>query len=428
MRHKQPLILVPAVIALVAVAAFAVLWIGARTSLARRVIAGWVTESAGLPATIETLRIGFLPRPSLDIGGLAIAQPNGFGPEPLIEIGRLRASIPWGGLFGTTSFETLSISDVIVRLEVAGNSETNWSRLGGESVEPGAQAASPGWSIGKLDLERGTIEYQDRPAESHWQLTAINAAATDVAPAVAFPIELRLGGLFGENTIHYAVKGQAKLDLDAGFYEASALDFRGWAGGDPLPLAGVELTGALKRAAFESATGVATLDDGTFLLAGIPGDFGGTVDLDEPKLQAEFRLRTEAFEPRAPAIIFGHPLPATTDPQAFGSLQLALKGRVREGELDLDPVSGRLDDTNFDARIVPGRRFVRANLDRLDLNRYLAPEGKTVRKKKATLEAAVAELAEFDIDAEIRIAEALVAGAKLRDTVIRVERDGGKTP
>jgi hypothetical protein len=103
-------------------------------------------------------------------------------------------------------------------------------------------------------------------------------------------------------------------------------------------------------------------------------------------------------------------------------------GRVREGELDLDPVSGRLDDTNFDARIVPGRRFVRANLDRLDVNRYLAPEVKTVRKKKATLEAAVAELARFDIDAEIRIAEALVAGAKLRDTVIRVERDGGEAP
>ncbi len=428
MRHKRPLILVPAVTAFVAVTAFAVVWIGARTSLARRVIAGWVTESAGLPATIETLRIGFLPRPSLDIGGLAIAQPNGFGSKPLIEIGRLRASIPWGSLFRPTSIETLSISDAIARLEVAGNGETNWSRLGGESVEPSAQAASPGWSIGKLDLERGTIEYEDRPAESRWQLTAINAAAADVAPAVAFPIELRLGGIFGANTIHYAMKGEARLDPDAGLYEASGLDFRGWAGGDPLPLAGVELTGALRRAAFESATGVATLVDGRFRLAGIPGAFDGTMDLDEPQLQVEFHLNTADFAPRPPAIIFGHPLPATTDPLAFGSLQLSLEGRIRGGELDLDPVTGRLDETNFQARIVPGQRFVRANLDRIDLNRYLAPDVKNVRKKKPTLEAAVAQLGEFDIDAEIRIAEALVAGAKLRDIVIRVERDDGEAP
>jgi hypothetical protein len=425
---KRPLILVPAVIAFVAVAAFAVVWIGARTAMARRVIAGWVTESAGLPTTIDTLRIGFLPRPALDIGGLAIAQPPGFGPKPIIEVGRIRASIPWGSLFSPSSIEILSISDATARLEVARNGETNWSQLGSGAGEPSTEPANPVWSIGKLDLERGTVEYEDTPAESRWQLTAINVAAAEMAPAVPFPLELRLGGIFGANTIHYALKGQVRLDLDAGLYEASALDFRGWAGGDPLPLAGVELTGAIKRAAFESATGIATFVDGRFRLAGIPGEFGGTVDTDEPTLQAEFRLTTEAFEPRAPAIIFGHPLPATTDPLAFGSLQLSLEGRMQDRKLDLDPISGRLDETNFDARVVPRRRFVRANLDRIDLNRYLAPAVKTIRKKKATLEAAVAELAKFDIDAEIRIAEALVAGAKLRDTVIRVERDGGEAP
>ncbi len=422
MTLRRPLILIPAVIALVAVTAFAVVWIGARTAMVRGMIAGWITESAGLPATIETLRIGFLPRPALDIGGLAIAQPAGFGPKPFIEVGRLRLSVPWGSLFGPSSIEVLSVSDATARLEVARNGETNWSRLGGEAGEPGDEPLAPAWSIGKLDLERGTVEYKDKPAESRWQLTAINASAADVAPAVAFPLELRLGGIFGANTIHYALKGQARLDLDAGRYEASGLVFRGWAGGDPLPLAGVELTGAMKRAAFESATGIATFDAGTFRLAGIPGEFGGTMDFDEPKLQAEFRLTTSAFEPRAPAIIFGHPLPQTTDPQVLTSLQLALQGRVREGELELDPVSGRLDDTNFDARVVPGIRLIRASLDRIDLNRYVAPEVKGVLKKKATLEAFVAQLAEFDIDAEIRIAEARVAGVKLRDTVIRVER------
>jgi len=427
MPIKRPLIIIPAVIALVAVTAFVVLWAGARTAMARRMVASSITETVGLPATVESLRIGFLPRPALDIGGIAIAQPPGFGPEPLVEIDRVRASIPWGSVFSATTIETLSISDATARLEVAENGEANWSALFKEPATAGPAAARPAWSLGKLEFERGTIEYLDRSADSRWQLAAINIAATDVAPAVSFPLEVSLGGIFAANTIHYAMKGQGRFDLDAGRYEATVVDFRGWAGGEPLPLAGVELTGAMRRAAFDSATGIATLDEGTFRLAGIPGEFGGTLNFDTPELQAEFQLETEAFAPRAPAIAFGHALPATTDPQAFGSLQFALEGRLREGELELEPITGRLDETNFDASVVPGRRLVRANLDRIDLNRYLAPQVKSAGRK-ATLEEVVAQLAEFDIDAEIRVAEAYVAGAKLRDAVIRVERSDEKAP
>ena len=206
MPLKRPHILIPAVIALVAVTVFAVAWIGARTAMARRMIAGWVTESAGLPATIETLRIGFLPRPSLEIGGLAIAQPPGFGPKPIVEVGQIRASIPWGSLFGPSSIAMLSISDVTARLEVASNGETNWSQLGAAAGEAGTEPANPAWSIGKLDLERGTVEYEDRTADSRWQLTAITVAATDVAPAAPFPVDLRLGGSLRPQ--HHSLRGE----------------------------------------------------------------------------------------------------------------------------------------------------------------------------------------------------------------------------
>jgi hypothetical protein len=73
---------------------------------------------------------------------------------------------------------------------------------------------------------------------------------------------------------------------------------------------------------------------------------------------------------------------------------------------------------------VPDARLIRVTADRIEVDRYLAPAQKRRRDKKATLEAAIAELAGFDIDAVIRIAEAQVAGARLKDTVIRVERRG----
>lgn len=428
MQLKRPLVLVPAAIAFLMLAAIAVLWLGARTAMARRAVAGWVTETVGLPATVESLRIAFLPLPALDISGLAIAQPPGFGSDPLLEIGRVRASMPWGSLFGPTVIEALTISDALARLEVAADGESNWSHLFSQP-SAGSVETKSAWSLGKLALERAALEYHDQAANSRWRLTAITIDAEDMAPAALFPVELRFGGVFGANTIHYSLKGRGRLDTNAGLYEASELDFRGWAGGDPLPLAGLELTGGMKRAAYDGATGIATLESGRFNLAGIPGEFGGTFDLDAPALEADVHVKTDEFAPRPPAIAFGHPLPKTADPEAFKTLQLSFEGRMREGELQLDPITGRLDDTNFDGRLVPGRRLIRANFDQIDVNRYLPPgkETKSARKAKATLEETIAELGQYDIDAEIRVQEGRVGPARVRDSVIRVERGGGET-
>jgi hypothetical protein len=93
-------------------------------------------------------------------------------------------------------------------------------------------------------------------------------------------------------------------------------------------------------------------------------------------------------------------------------------------------LSGRLDDTNFEGRAVPGQRLIRANLDRIDLNRYLpaAAKAPSRREKKATLEALAAELEKLDLDAEIRIGEARFAGGTMREALLRVEPDGASAP
>jgi AsmA-like protein len=420
--------LVPAAIALVAGAAFAALWIAARTGWARSIVAQQVSEAVGLPATVASLGIGFIPSPTLEIGGLAVAQPPGFGDAPFLEIARVELRLPWRSIFDAAHVDTVAVSDAKARLVTLKDGRSNWSALFPE-LPAGTAAPEPAaWFLGAIVLERGHIEVRDEAEGSSWQVAGLALDATDVAPATEFPVELKLAALAGPNTVHYAVKGRARLDPDAGRYEASGLEFRGWAGGEPLPLAGAELTGALQRAAYEVASGVARLEAGRFTFGGVPGTFEGSLALGEPALGAAFRVATEPFAPRAPAIIFGRPLPATADPTAFESLQLVAEGTLKDGTLRLEPVSGRLDDTNFEARIVPGDRLVRASLDRIDLNRYVPPAAKTLRKKKATLEAAVAQLAAFDLDAEITIGQARVSGATIRDAKIRVERSGGHSP
>src|SRR5688572_5979262 len=387
-RHAR----IPVAIAILALAAFAILWLAARSELARGRVAALIADVAGQPTSIERMRIGLLPTPSLEIGGLAIAQPPGYGGEPILSVGKVRLEIPWRSIFNLSGVNSIEIADATARLVVGADGVGNWSKLGPETPAEGEAAPqeAANWSIGALDLERGAVDYRDMAIGSHWQLTAITLAADDVASRAEFPVELSFGGIFGPNTIHFATKGQGRIDTDAGRYEASALDFRGWAGGEPLPLRGAELTGALARASYENASGVVTLAGGRFNLAGIPASFDGRLDFGNPSLLAAVNMKTEPFAPRGPAIILGHPLPTTTDPAAFESLQLALEMVMQEGRLRLDPVTGRLDDTNFSAHIRPSEHFVHAQLDRIDLNRYLPPAAKsaTASSRKATLEAA----------------------------------------
>jgi hypothetical protein len=429
-RHAR----IPAAIALVVVAVFAVLWIGARTPFARGLVAGRISDVAGLPASIGKMRIGFFPSPTIEIEGLTVSQPAGFGEEPLLSVGRLVVRLPWRSVFGAGDLEAVAASDAIARLRVRADGTSNWSSPATAPAEPGsarAPAAPSGrtpaadWRLGAIDLERGAIDYHDAQADTGWQLTAIKVAAQEVAPGREFPLALSLGGVFGANTAHYAMKGQARIDTDAGRYEARGLDYRGWVGGEPLPLAGAELTGALSRASFDAATGLATLEGGRLEFAKVPASFDGRLDLDTPSAAGELRMTTAPFAPRVTAIILGKPLPVTTDPVAFETLQLALVLQLADGALRLEPVSGRLDDTNFEGRAVPGERFVRASLDRIDLNRYLPPAAETRSEKRETLEVAIAALTQLDLDAEFRIGEARVAGATMRDTVIRVDRSGG---
>jgi hypothetical protein len=422
MLPKKPLVIVLTAIAILALAVFALPWLGVRTAFARDAVARWISGKTGLPATVASLGIGYFPGPTLEIRGLSIGQPPGFGAEPLLELGEARISMLWSSLFAAPAVETLSIANAVARLRVAGDGTDNWSALVDRLAELGGTEASA-WSVDRLEFERGTLEYADAGSGSQWRLTAITLGAVNIVPGAQFPAQLRLAAVAGANTFHFALEGQARVDPDAGRYEAHGLNFRGWAGGEPLPLAGLELTGKLALVSFDDATGIAAFDRGSFKFAGIPGEFGGLLDLGESGTQTVFSLKTDDFAPRAPAIAFGHPLPVTADAQAFGSMQLTFESRMKDGVLHLDPVTGRIDHTLFHGRVVPGERLIRASFDQVDVDRYLAPGQKKRRDKKETLEAAIARLGEFDIDGEIRIEEARVAGAKLRDAVIRVARN-----
>lgn len=431
MRWKKTIAWSLAAVAAFLLAINVLLWLGVRTAAARRAVSDYVGGLTGLPVTVESLSVGILPTPSMQLGGLTIAQPPGFALGPLLELDSASVSVPWSVVFGGDPvLRTVAISGATVRAGLAADGADNWSevierlsKLGGEG--------EPRWSVGRLDVENSAFEFQDAATGAQWRLTAITVGAQSLAPAIDFPVELRLGGVHGANTFHFGLTGQGLVDPAADRFAARDLALRGWVGGEPLPLAGIELEGGVAVASYDGKTGLATIRGGAMALAGIRSEFALSGRNAAGHTSLDISLSTEPFSPRVAATAFGHPLPATADPQVFQTLQLAIQGHLERELLRLDPVEGRLDDTGFSGHAIPQQRLIRLRADHIDIDRYLAPEqadAQTAGDPEATLEAALADLGRLDVDAEIRIAEARVAGARLRDALLKIERDDAVAP
>ena len=425
---KKPVALTLAAIAALLLLAMAALWIGARTDAAREAAGNYLGELTGLPVEVDGLSVGFLPSPSIEIDGLAIAQPPGFGDDTLLDVGHARLRVSWGSLFGgDPAIRSIAISDATVRPTLLADGSDNWSALVERLSKLGGEGEAR-WSIGRLDLQNGALEFFDAASNVGFRLTAITVGAGPVRPATDFPIELQLAGVSGKNILHFAMKGQAMVDPDAGRYLAHDLKLRGWTGGEPLPLAGIELEGEVGVASFDGKTSAVAIEAGQMTIAGISSEFDLHSESGERGTSAVFTLTALPFSPRTAALAFGQPLPATADPTAFQLMRFTARGRLDQGLLRLDPVAGRLDDTEWSGTIVPQFRQIRIQADRIDVDRYLSPASKSRREKKKTLEESIAGLKTLDIDAEIRIADARIAGAKLHDTLLKVERGSGPGP
>lgn len=423
MRFKKPLALTLAAVTALLMLLVAALWLGARTPLARRSAGEYLAGLAGLPVTVGSLAMHFLPGPALEAEDLTIAQPPGFGGDPLIEIGRARVAVPWSAPFRRElSLQSVVIEDATLRPALAADGADNWSALLERLSQLGGEGESR-WSIGRLAIDRGGVEFHDAATGERWRLTALTFGAETVAPGAEFPVELRFAGLHGAHTLHLAVHAQASLRPELDRYGTRALTLSGWIGGEPLPLAGVEFSGGIAVISFDAAVGSLRASGGALALAGLRGDFALEATRDDDGTHLVFSLHTGPFSPRRVATAFGRPLPATADPQALQSLQLTVLGRMEQGSLQLDPIEGRLDDTQWSGQASPELRRIRIHADRLDVDRYLAPADATPKEPKATLEAMLAELGRLDLDGEIRIDEARVAGATLREALLRIERD-----
>ncbi|MFO1186318.1 MAG: AsmA family protein [Alphaproteobacteria bacterium] len=95
----------------------------------RKPIEAEASRLAGRPVTISgDIGISMLPRPSLRLGGLALADPARAN-EPILSAGRLEATAAWLPLFaGKIEIVRLRLADAVIRVRIDKDGRLNWLR------------------------------------------------------------------------------------------------------------------------------------------------------------------------------------------------------------------------------------------------------------------------------------------------------------
>lgn len=143
------------------------------------------------------VRLSLFPRIAASIGGMKVANPEGFEGPYMIEAGELRGAVKWGPLlFGQrVEVHELAFIDAAVSLQVKEDGTTNWVL---EKAPPreGAPAAGGGFNgaVEHVRLRNASLVYDNKQDGSRYDLRDLNLTAG--MAALDAPLRLDANGYF----------------------------------------------------------------------------------------------------------------------------------------------------------------------------------------------------------------------------------------
>ncbi|MEL7548112.1 MAG: AsmA family protein [Pseudomonadota bacterium] len=182
-------------------------------------------------------RLSVFPRISVKLGGMEVANPEGYTGTNMIEAGALRADVKLLPLlFQRVEIGEVTLEDATIRLERLEDGTANWE-FGDASdeaasdpdtstpptdVEPG-EPSQVNATLDRARITNGNIFYTDRQAETSLALTEFNAQAR--MRATTQPLTSSGSGVFNGRAFEYDVMVDHIDALSAGEETAFELDF-----------------------------------------------------------------------------------------------------------------------------------------------------------------------------------------------------------
>ncbi|MEX1252165.1 MAG: AsmA family protein [Hyphomonas sp.] len=140
------------------------------------------------------VRLSLFPRIAASVGGMKVANPDGFDGPYMIEAGELRGAVKWAPLlFGQrVEVHELAFVDASVSLQKKADGTTNWVL---EKAPPSGAAPSEGGgfngAVEHLRLENASLTYQDDETGARYELRELDLTAAMTALDQPFKLDAR---------------------------------------------------------------------------------------------------------------------------------------------------------------------------------------------------------------------------------------------
>ncbi len=234
---RRPLVLTAAGL-LVLLAGLAAVPFLIPTDVYRTQIETAASDALGREVTLdEDVSLSLLPRLSARVGGVEIANPDGFSRPAMLTAGEIRGVVRLLPLLsGRVEISEFVFADADLRLERLASGEVNWDfSQPAPSPESGPEpttapdptgapgAPPPAATVDTARLTNATVSYADAVSGASYTVSDLDIRAQ--MPAMDAPLEVEASGVYDNNPFNAAIRLASLAEWFAG--QPAALDLTG---------------------------------------------------------------------------------------------------------------------------------------------------------------------------------------------------------
>ncbi|MEQ1582330.1 MAG: AsmA family protein, partial [Steroidobacteraceae bacterium] len=412
------------------------------------------------------LKLSLFPWIAIEFGPASLGDAPGFGDQPFLALKQARLGIRfWPLLGGKVEIGAIRLDGVSVHLITDAQGRNNWDDLSGSAAPGEARPATETDSLSTaslagLDIVGGSVSYEDRRDNSRTTVRDIKLATGAIASGKPFDVS---SGFVYEQAEGLEVRAEftasVTADLEASRYGINAAGIKATLLGKDYPQGGLPVSLTFASAALDVANKQHVLTDLKIDLAwrgeglpaeGVPvalrvaslqadlakqtlaltgldvdaagakvtGQLAGKEIVDAPQLAGQLTLASISLRDWLPKV--GIAIPVTRDPAVLKRFEFTADVALTAKSAELGNLSMKLDDTtvkgtlglaDFDTQAV---RFT-LDVDRIDADRYLAPEKPATKADSAPaepVEIPVDTLRKLNARGTINVGEAVLSGIK----------------
>jgi len=403
-------------------------------------ISAAVSKQTGRELTIGgEIKWSVFPSIGLELSDVTLGNPEGFGDQPMLDIGEAGISVKFLPLLKRqVEVGEVSMSDVSINLSRKADGKNNWEDLGGAGAGDAAARADSGrgvdsFVVSGIEITNARVTLDD--VDQTTELKAFDLKASNIELGKPFNLQGGFSMSLQEQQLAGDVRfgGLVQSAPDAKRFGVSGLKlaFRGKQGAaDDAVSLDVDVNA---NADIDLSKDQATLSDFTLDLYdfAVSGDLSVSSLTTEPKFAGQ--LGVAAFNPKKLMQDLGMEVPLTANDKALTSLQADMKFAGSADSADMQNLSVSFDESTFKGNLkivnfdYPNLAFD-FEIDRLNLDDYMLPEesagGAVAGSGTDEPDLSVEAFKGFTGGGDFRIGELIVAGLTATDVSMKMDSDG----